>query len=173
LLVATEESMSQAELSLKQVLDLAVTTEEVGARYYADLAQRFANEKEIAEIFQRLGQDELAHAAAFRQLAAEASPDQKIGPDVDAYFVLRAATASEFFVKSGLHAPAGIESPADALTKALEFEKATLFYYQSVKEALGGTPELDRLIAAEKSHVMALMRVMVSDAKFRGLGDPW
>ena len=165
--------MSQPVLSLKQVLELAVTTEEVGAKYYAGLAERFAAEKDIADIFQRLGQDELAHAAAFRKLAAEASSDQRIGPEADAYFVLRAATASEFFVKSGLHAPAAVQTPADALTKALEFEKATLFYYQSVKDALGGSPELDRLIAAEKAHLMALMRVIVSDSKFRGLGDPW
>ena len=165
--------MPQPELTLKQVLQLAVTTEEVGAKYYADLAEKFAAEKEISEVFQRLGQDELAHAAAFRKLADSAPSDSKVGPEQDSYFVLRAASASEFFVKSGLHAPAGIQTPGDALTKALEFEKATLFYYQSVKDALGGSPELDRLIAAEKGHLMALMRVVVSDSKFRGMGDPW
>ena len=165
--------MPQPELTLKQVLQLAVTTEEVGAKYYADLAEKFADEKDIAEVFQRLGQDELAHAAAFRKLVASAPADQKVGPDQESYFVLRAAAASEFFVRSGLHAPATIRSRTDALTKAMEFEKATLFYYQSVKDALGGSPELDRLIAAEKGHLMALMRVVVSDSKFRGMGDPW
>jgi hypothetical protein len=29
------------------------------------------------------------------------------------------------------------------------------------------------MIDAEKDHVTALMKVIVSDAKFRGLADPW
>jgi rubrerythrin len=165
--------MSQPELSLKQVLELAVTTEELGAKYYEELAQKFSSEAALVEVFDRLRKEELAHAAAFRKLASQAAPDQKVGPDNDAYFVLRAAATSEFFSQNGMQDTASIQTPADALVKALEFEKSTLFYYQSVKDSLGGSPELDALIAAEKSHMMALMRVIVSDAKFRGMSDPW
>jgi rubrerythrin len=165
--------MPPTALTLKQVLEVAVAIEERGAKYYSGLASKFGGEPALAETFDRLAKDELSHAAQFRKLAAAASPDSSVAPSDPAYYSLRAAAVGDFFSDEKAPDPATVRTPADALAKALELEKSTLFYYRAVEDAIGASPELSELIAAEKAHLTAIMRVIVSDAKFRGTGDPW
>ena len=160
-------------LTLRTAIEMAVATEDLGAMSYREIAGKFSSEAEIARVFDLLAQDEEAHGAQFRRLLDEV-PSEKdaVGQD-DAGLVLRAAATSQFFDKKALADTAEIKTPADALSKALAFERSTLFYYQSIKEILGESPQLDKMIDAEKSHVATLMKVILSDAKFRGLSDPW
>jgi rubrerythrin len=171
--VAMEEHMSTPPVSLQQVLELAVATEARGAQYYQQLSEKFSSEQEVAAIFARLSQDERSHEATFRKLLAGAPPDKSVAPEDDSYLPLRAAATSDFFQAETLSDLSRLQTAADALTHALQFEKATLFYYQAAKDALGVGAELDELIAAERAHMTALMRTIISDAKFRGLADPW
>ena len=165
--------MSNPELSLHQVLELAVATEARGAQYYQQLAAKFASEPGVAEIFARLAQDELSHEASFRKLLAGAPQGKSVKSEDEGYLALRAAAVSDFFKPESLSDLTRLQSAADALTHALQFEKSTLFYYQTAKDALGASVELDEVIAAERAHMTALMRTIISDAKFRGLADPW
>ena len=87
--------------------------------------------------------------------------------------VLRAAAISQFFDQKALANDEQIKSSQDALIRALAFERSTLFYYQSLRDILGDSPQIEKMIEAERSHVVVLMKVIVSDAKFRGLADPW
>jgi len=88
---------------------------------------------------------------------------------------VKAMSISEFFSKS--HGPFKdvdkIEHYEDALEKAFGLEKATLGFYQSVREVLGKNPTLEKIIETEKSHVVTLMKVMISGGKFRSLQDTW
>jgi len=165
--------MSSSPLSLQQVLELAVATEARGAQYYQQLSEKFSSEQEVAAVFARLAQDELSHEAMFRKLLAGAPPEKSVAPEDDGYLPLRAAATSDFFKAETLTDVSRLQTAGDALTHALQFEKSTLFYYQAAKEALGAGVELDELIAAEHAHMTALMRTIISDAKFRGLADPW
>jgi rubrerythrin len=65
----------------------------------------------------------------------------------------------------------GIRSREDALERALHLEKSTLAYYQAMREVLGADEVLDALIAVEKKHVVKVMQLMMTGAKFRGLAD--
>jgi len=160
-------------LTLRKAIEVAVATEELGAKYYKEIATKFSGEEKVARVFQQLAKDEEAHETQFRRLLDEVPPEKnEVGQD-DAGLLLRAAATSQFFDKQALADMAEIKSPADALGKALAFERSTLFYYQSLKEILGESTELQKMIDAERDHVTTLMRVIVSDAQFRGLADPW
>jgi rubrerythrin len=158
-------------LTLRKAIEVAVATEELGAKYYQEIAKKFSGEKEVVEVFGQLAEDEVAHESQFKKLLDEVPPDE-VGSS-DAGLLLRAAATSQFFDQKALEDTAEIKSATDALAKALAFERSTLFYYQSLQDVLGKSAQLQKLIDAEKSHVTTLMKVIVSDAKFRGLADPW
>jgi rubrerythrin len=158
-------------LTLRKALEMAVATEELGAKYYQEITKKFSSDKEIVEMFGQLADDEVAHENQFKKLLEEVPADE-VEQD-DAGLLLRAAATSQFFDQKALENTAEIKTVADALAKALAFERSTLFYYQSLKGVLGESPQIQKLIDAEKAHVTTLMKVIVSNAKFRGLADPW
>jgi hypothetical protein len=49
-----------------------------------------------------------------------------------------------------------IETVDQALAHALEFEKATLVYYQALRDVLDQQEPLAEIIAAEKQHVVTI-----------------
>ena len=61
----------------------------------------------------------------------------------------------------------------DALGHAFELEKATLGFYNAVKSVLGENDTLNSVIQAEQNHITVLMKVMVTEGKFRSLQDKW
>jgi rubrerythrin len=165
--------MTAFDLTLRKAIQLAVATEEMGTKYYQEMARKFAGEPEMAAVFAQLAEDEIAHEAAFRTLFDAVQPDQELAGSHEAREMLSAAAMSKSFHQKALTSTSDLKTPAAVLALALEFEKSTLFYYQSLREAIGPSPELDLLIQAEKGHVRSLMKVIVSSSTFRGLGDPW
>lgn len=159
------------EITIKRALELAVATEELGGRYYQDMAKRFGDNPQVAAIFEDLAAEEAHHEAEFRALVGQIESERPATDDV--YYLLRAAALSEFFDPKKLEETSDIGTPAEALLMALAFEKSTLFFYQSLRDTLGPNPQLDELIAAEKSHVTRLTRLIVSDANYGGDLEPW
>lgn len=159
------------EMTLRDALELAVTTEEIGHKLYRRLAEKFAHEPAIADVFLTLAKDEGFHQEQFRRLGAELprTSDEASRYGVSEY--LRATAISEFFTDQAFHRTDEIGTVEDALRLAFNFEKTTALFYQALRDEIGQSEELDQLIAAEKSHVVALMKVLISDARFRGLGD--
>ena len=54
------------ELTLRKAIEFAVTTEELGAKFYARAASRFESDAEVGAVFAQLARDEEAHARAVR-----------------------------------------------------------------------------------------------------------
>jgi len=161
------------DLTLRKAIELAVVTEQMGADFYDRLKHKFANQKELAEIFDQLVRDERKHETQFKTVL-ESVPEQDIRAEqFEQYQYLRATAISSFFRKDGLKNTDDIETSNDALGKALAFEKATLQYYEAIRDILGEQPQLEQIIDAERSHVVAIMKVIVADAKFRGLDYNW
>ena len=161
------------EVSLKKALEFAVSTEEVGARAYKQMAERLKDDDEIAGIFKRLAEDEVAHGQYFQSMLEKAPPEP--GPkDYDENFgVPKAMAMSEFFsTREGLKQDLeSVKTRDDAIKRAFELEKATLNYYKALKDAMAQGDQLDGVIKAEKEHLVTVMRYMITEAKFRGLGD--
>jgi rubrerythrin len=163
------------DVTLKSCLEFAVVTEENGAKFYNHLAKKFAASKEIADLFTLLAKDEQVHQKQFADYLKEApaKEGELSSPEKSQY--VRAMSISEFF--SPYQGPFmnvdNIKDRDDALEKAFGLEKATLGFYQAVKDVLGNEPVLEKVIQAEKSHVTRLMKVMITGEKFRSLQDKW
>lgn len=162
-------------LTLKKAVAFAIQTEELGEKLYRRFAEKFASEKEVSDIFQQLARDEAVHREQFTKLleVVPESEDDKGSYETGDY--LKAMAMSDIFSpKRGPFAHVDeIESGRDALLQAFELEKATLGYYNAMKELLGGNRVLKSVIEVEKSHLINVMKVLLTDAKFRGLQDQW
>jgi rubrerythrin len=158
----------------RKAIDFAVKTEELGTKFYRQLALKFSDQAELKELFELLAKDEVMHEAQFRKLLEQTPPDEGVstGPE---FQYLRAMSLSQFFMgEEGLKRKCReIEDKDDALGIAFELEKATLQYYSAMREVLGGNDTLDAVIEAEKAHLTKVMQYIITDSKFRGLADRW
>ncbi len=163
------------DFNLRKAVDLAVITEQNGRQYYQRLAKRFDDEPELGRIFAQLARDEELHEQQFRRLRdglpAE-EPGEKQAKPFGANY-LRAISLSKFFSAGAFDRTEEISEPKDALIQALELEKATKFYYHELAEQLDDSGALDEIIAEERRHIETLLKVILTDARFRGLFDQW
>ena len=160
------------EMTPRQAIEFAVKTEELGTKFYQQLALRFSEHPELKELFELLGKDEVVHEHVFRKLLEQIPPDEGIstGPE---FQYLRAMSLSQFFMgKKGLKKKyKKIKGKGEAMRIVFELEKATLQYYQALKEVLGESDALQEIIATEKAHVMKAMQYVITEAKFRGRAE--
>ena len=161
------------EITLKRAMDLAVATEDMGAQVYGRLAEKFADQKEVAEVFSILAGDEKAHSVQFQALRNKVAAEDRTISDDEGGDYLRAMAMSEFFrgdtgLISRLEEAKGVD---EALICVLEFEKATLGYYVAVKDVVGASKELDNIMQAEKSHITRLVKYVLTDEKMKSLAD--
>jgi len=163
------------DITLKNCLEFAVKTEEIGSEFYTRLAKRFADNKELADTFSRLSKDEQVHKRQFSELLKTVPDDAGSSAAPEKHEYVKAMSISEFFSpKRGPFANIDkIKDRDDALEKAFGLEKATLGFYKAVQDLLGESETLSKVIEAEKGHVVALMKVMFTGAKFRSLQDQW
>jgi rubrerythrin len=168
-----EVKMTDA-MTPRQAIEFAVKTEELGTKFYQQLALKFSDQPELKELFELLAKDEVMHEAQFRRLLEKTPPDEGVstGPE---FQYLRAMSLSQFFMgQEGLKKKCReIEDKDDALGIAFELEKATLQFYSAMREVLGGNDTLDSVIEAERAHLTKVMQYIITDSKFRGLADKW
>jgi len=163
------------EITISKAIGLAIATEKMGAKAYTELAERFSEQEEMSAAFTLLAKDEMTHKAQFQAVLDQIPPEEQgavsEGEDTD---YLRAMAMSEFF--GGDEGLIGklekAQSLEEALIQAIGFEKATFTYYRAVKDVLGENEALDRIIRAEKSHIIRLMNYILTEEKFKGLADP-
>jgi rubrerythrin len=160
------------DFTLKKALELAVTTEKDGAAFYLFLAAKYEDDTELKDIFVQLSKDEKAHEEQFTSIL-ESLPDTAEPEKNSGQMYLLRATSSIEFLKLDLVKEGNTLTPQDTLVHALNFEKSTLLHYQSLKDIMTDSPQLDQIIAAEKEHISTLMKVIITNAKFRGLEDKW
>jgi rubrerythrin len=162
-------------LDLKNAVELAVTTEKLGANFYRTLAKRFQENAEVSELFSILAKDEETHETQFKALLKKVPSDDKAQESSQKYELLAAAAMSEFF--TGSQGPmkdiAAIKNRDDALARAFALEKASLFYYSAMQDCLGKNEILEAIISAEKNHLVSVMKYLITGAKMRGLADTW
>ncbi|HEU4382167.1 MAG TPA: ferritin family protein [Anaeromyxobacteraceae bacterium] len=161
------------DVTAASCVEFAIKTEELGAEIYQALARKFASDRELRELFEGLGRDEVHHGEQIRGLQKRLDPRFRQPVPAEQQDYLRAMSLSDVF--SGPMGPArdveGIRSRDDALERALNLEKATLSYYLAVREVVGPDEVLDSLIAMEKKHVVKVMQLLITGARFRGLAD--
>lgn len=163
------------EITLKNCLEFAIKTEEIGSQLYERLARKLSDNTDVSETFQQLSRDEVVHKNQFSKLLEQLPDEAGIIEAPEKREYVKAMSISEFF--SPTRGPFAnidkIEDRDDALERAFGLEKATLGFYKAVQDALGENEILSQVIEEEKSHIVALMKVMTTGAKFRSIQDKW
>lgn len=161
------------ELTLRKAVEFAVTTEQLGNRFYEKMAKKFADDAEISEIFTALAKDELIHEKQFQNLLNEVPKDPGVSSQDDRWAFLRIMSMSEFFMgESGIFKKLNeVETREDALQRAFGLEKDTLGYYRAMEDIIGKNDTLTSIIEAEKKHLAKVLEYIVTGAKMRGLAD--
>ncbi|MEJ5301013.1 MAG: ferritin family protein [Thermodesulforhabdaceae bacterium] len=155
-----------------EVFDIAINIEENGKAFYTQAAQLVEN-VDVKNLFLELAKEEENHKARFAELKKLLPPQAQqptvpdISDELDAYIKMM---AQEHIFNS----PSGVEqelkkisSVQDALRLAIQFEKDSVLFFVSMKEATDdtrGREMIDLLIKEEQEHVkrlsLALRRVL-------------
>jgi rubrerythrin len=143
------------EPTIQKSLELAAETERQGARFYARMAKKFADLKDVAATFKQLAADEELHEKHFTELLLGAPEDPLTAHQYDRDQYLRAVAISEFIKADHFAGMDSIQTVQDALHHAIGLEKSTLVFYYGLKDEVGGDA-LDAIIAEEKRHIVSL-----------------
>lgn len=161
------------DITPRTAIEFAVQTEELGQKFYKKLAGRFDKNTKLKNLFEQLAQDEAAHEQQYRALMEQTPKDEFTASQYERLEYLRVMALSEFFMgEDGLYRKLKeINREQDALMRAVELEKATLQYYEAMRDVLGKNDTVDAVIEAEKDHLKKLMQYMLADAQFKGILD--
>jgi rubrerythrin len=161
-------------LTLSSLVELAIATEQLGAKFYRDLARRFSEDAVLGALFEQLALEEEQHEDHFAQLRDTLLPAvHEIDGGQQRY--LQAMAVSQFFtLRSGPFEDVEfILDDLDGLRHALDFEKSTLGFYHAVREVLGPSEVIDELVATERGHVMRIVDVMATLVEGRDGFPDW
>jgi rubrerythrin len=158
-----KKGLLAAGWNLRKALELATYVEEMGTDLYRRLAKHWESEPTLRDLFAKLALDEVAHREVFQTLLSTVRirRSDPVSLDVEC---LRTIAQTSFF-SAGSGALRGIEdsvTEAEVLGKVFKFEKATLLYYLGLRDVLGASTALDRIVAEEKRHTVYVMHACAS-----------
>lgn len=145
--------------SIREVVEQAIRTERLGYEFYTTIAKKFETNDGLKKLFETLSKKELVHEKMFielRDMMGEEEPED--WADVSEY--MRAIVESEFFLGREKSLPSldHVKTVEDAVRFAMGFEKETLLYFYSLRDAVKEKDVVDEIINEEKSHIMWLAK---------------
>ena len=145
--------------SISEVIEQAVQTEKLGYQFYTTMADRFKEDSGLKKLFETLGAKELVHEKRFSELKEITGAAEPEGWE-EASQYLRAIVESEFFLGSHKSLPElkQVNTVESAVNFAMGFEKETLLYFHTIRDAVKEKDVVDEIINEEKSHIMWLSR---------------
>ena len=153
-----------------EVLDIAVTIEKNGAKFYRKAAEGAAD-KATVDAFERLAAMEDNHVKIFAEmkdyLVSKEREHLTFDPDEQTALYLNAiADGKVFDVKKDLSdLLTGGETVKDVLRIAIGLEKDSIAFYVGIKEAVSenlGKDRIDGIIVEEMSHVTLLSDMLAT-----------
>ncbi len=150
----------------REVFDIGVQIEVNGKAFYEAAAKKVADSRNRA-FFTELADWEAQHVQLFTELRdklpTSAGSAQVFDPEGEAATYLKATADSHVFVtnRDVLALVAGCRGPAEILDLAITFEKDSVVYYTTMKQAVSpkfGQDRIDRLINEEIRHIGMLAR---------------
>jgi len=143
--------------SIREIIEQAIQTEKLGNEFYTKMAEKFHDNKELKKLFETLSSHEVRHGNSFIALREKIKDEEPEGwEEVTLY--LRAIVDSEFFLGKDKCLPSleHVKTASEAVDFALCFERETLLYYYTLREATKEKEILDKIITEEKSHIIWL-----------------
>lgn len=154
--------------TLKQVIETAIHAEELGIKFYSEMAKKYADDEKLKNIFEILAKDEVEHKKQFQALAEENSQlPYDLTEEDKLYF--KGCDISKFF-------PSLEESdikltPDQVLKNAFDFEKESVLFYTGIRYLIPMKDKLDIIIQKEKTHMTKIMHYIINNSEFRGIED--
>lgn len=143
--------------SIREVVEQAILTEQLGQEFYTKMAQKFQNNNELKKLFELLATHETKHGKSFSELMQKVKDEEPEGwEEVTLY--LKAIVDSEFFLGKDKCLPSleHVKTVREAIDFALCFERETLLYYYTLRESISEKDLVDKIIKEEKSHIIWL-----------------
>jgi len=149
-----------------EIAEIGIQIEKNGRDFYNELAKKITDKK-IQEILQYLAAQEEKHIAMFQGILRDVENYQPAESYPGEYFAYMSALAGDcvFTQKNtGAEAAGSIKNTADAIDKAIGFEKDSIVFYSSAKKIvpLDGQKIVDELILQEQSHLQQLLGIKTS-----------
>lgn len=154
--------------TLNHALETAVMAEDLGIKYYSEMAKRFSHNDDLKNMFQLLAKDEVEHKKQFTELL-KSVPQKNPTQFATEFQFLQAVDLSKFFKDmENVKDEYKIE---EVLQGAFNFEKESVLFYIGIRDLFGEHPLLDEIINLEKNHMTKLMKYIVTGSEFRGISD--
>lgn len=145
--------------SVKEVLEMAVQTEKLGAEFYTNMAARFGGNEEFRKLFEMLAEQEREHENIFHSIMEKMGSSYQMPENWgEAAKYLRAIVESEFFLGDGKVLPnfEHLKTADDVINYAITFEKVTLLFYIELRDIVDDKEAVYNLINEEKGHIVWL-----------------
>jgi rubrerythrin len=151
------EGEAMTTYSVREVIEQAVQTEKLGKEFYTKMAEKFRDKAELRKLFELLAAHEVRHGESFMNLEGQLMDGEPEGWD-EVTLYLRALVDSEFFLGKDKCLPSleHVKTATEAIDFALCFERETLLYYYTIREALREKEMIEAIIREEKSHIVWL-----------------
>jgi rubrerythrin len=145
--------------TITEILEQAIQTEELGFRFYSQLAEKFHKNQELKSLFSRLAGQETEHKATFNRLMDESENPELVNDgweEISHY--MRAVVESEFFLGNQKTLPSmdKVLTVKDAVKLAISFEKETLLYFLGLRDVVAEQALVDKVIDEERRHIKLL-----------------
>jgi len=145
--------------SVKEVLEMAIQTEKLGAEFYSKMAEKFRDNEEFKTLFEVLAEKEREHENVFHSIMEKMGSSYQM-PDNwgEAAKYLRAIVESEFFLgdDKALLSSIRLENANEVINYAMTLEKVTLLYYLELRNLVTDKEAIDSIINEEKGHMVWL-----------------
>lgn len=147
------------KFSVREVVEMAVKTEQVGYKFYTETAAKFKDNKGINDLFSMLAVQETRHEEIYKGLLGRI-PSEELPGWEEAQNYFRAIVQSEFFLGSGksLTIISKVNSVKEAVDFAIGFEKETALFFLGLKNAVKEKDLVDEIIQEEARHIQWLSK---------------
>lgn len=157
------------DLSINDVIDIAIRAEDLGAKAYVDLSKKFSNDSNLKDLFENLARDEVEHKLFFTELSKKTSNLKLSLAEVDREF-LQGVDISKFFEPIQKSQDMSI---TDIFKLIYDFEKESVLFYVGIRDVVEDEKILDEIIRVEKDHMNRIMKFILTDSLYRGIKDNW
>ena len=146
-----------------EIFEMAEKIERTGAKFYRIAADSAGGD--TRDLLLRLAAIEEIHEKTFAAMRNELTDAEKLyttpDPDSEVALYLQAMTDGKVFASDPTEALSGTESVEEVLKTAIDLEKDSIVFYQSMKEVVPealGRERLDGIIKQEIGHILDLTK---------------
>ncbi len=159
---------------LEKLLKFAINTEHEMSLYYNRLANEYVDDEDISGLFRTLSKDEAVHREQFESLLDLVKDSEVDLSEEDRDYLVAMSLSQSITEFTGYqHVRKKPEDRDQLLLELFEFEKSVMNFYKAMLEVIGENDVLQQIVDIEKSHVVAVMKILITGTEFTSLHDNW